>query len=290
MARPPAISMHRARGASVPSRHRRIRRPGRARRAAARRPGPRCPGARSAAPPLPLCPGPAPPCRPQPARTPRRARRPGAASSGPQRPPARPAMHVNLEKVAGAPARTSAAASGRPRPGALSFSSRTKVPRAAGRGRGDPVLRATLRRGPGAQYGEARVGRRGAARSAAPCGTGEAGPGRALRRRRPGGARPCEESRAKAPLGSRRFGAGGREALGVRTRGLCRGRRDSAALAALGRVPPARARPSTCAPRSPSRSRRLLRADRPSADEGHAKEVALEPEAAPACKNSTAVF
>ncbi|XP_035875640.1 uncharacterized protein LOC118499207 [Phyllostomus discolor] len=46
MARPPAISMHRARGASVPSRHRRIRRPGRARRSAARRPGPRCPRAR----------------------------------------------------------------------------------------------------------------------------------------------------------------------------------------------------------------------------------------------------
>ncbi|XP_024906337.1 uncharacterized protein LOC107196057 isoform X2 [Pteropus alecto] len=45
------------------------------------------------------------------------------------------------------------------------------------------------------------------------------------------------------------------------TRGLCGGGHDSAALAALGRVPPARARPSTCAPRSPWGSRRLLRAN-----------------------------
>ncbi|XP_077908574.1 uncharacterized protein LOC110599092 [Ictidomys tridecemlineatus] len=64
MARPPAISMHRARGASVPSR-RRIRRPGSARRAAARRPGPRCPRARSAAP---IVPGPSPRAGPPRAR------------------------------------------------------------------------------------------------------------------------------------------------------------------------------------------------------------------------------
>ncbi|XP_053055492.1 translation initiation factor IF-2 isoform X4 [Acinonyx jubatus] len=87
MARPPAISMHRARGASVPSRRRRIRRPGRARRAAARQPGPRCP--RAARPPGGAhCARPAPPGRPEPARDPQRARRPGPASSGPRRPPA----------------------------------------------------------------------------------------------------------------------------------------------------------------------------------------------------------
>lgn len=173
MARPPAISMHRARGASVPSsRRRRIRRPGRARRAAARRPGPRCP---RAGPSAPIVPWAAPPGRPHPARNPWRARRLGAASSGPRRSPHRPGMHVNLEKVVGAPARSSAAGRGRPRPSALSFSSRTKVPRVAGRGRGDRILRAALLRGPVVPSREAGARRRGAAPSAARRG---AGPGK----------------------------------------------------------------------------------------------------------------
>lgn len=64
MARPPAISMHRARGASVPSRRRRIRRPGRARRAAVQRQDPRCPRVRRSAPIVPWArtTGPPPAC------------------------------------------------------------------------------------------------------------------------------------------------------------------------------------------------------------------------------------
>lgn len=96
MARPPAISMHRARGASVPSRRRRIRRPGRARRAAARQPGPRCPRARPAAP---IVPGPCRGAAPSPPATlsapDGRALQVGARASR------RPGKHVNLEKVAG---------------------------------------------------------------------------------------------------------------------------------------------------------------------------------------------
>ncbi|XP_029403729.1 uncharacterized protein LOC115065687 [Mus pahari] len=88
MARPPAISMHRARGASVPSR-RCIRSPGSARRVARSVPVPsgrprwlsRWPRLR----PGPLGPEP--------------ARRPGSERPGPLRPPGRSGMHVNLEKV-----------------------------------------------------------------------------------------------------------------------------------------------------------------------------------------------
>lgn len=244
--------MHRARGASVPSRRRRrIRRPGRARRAAVQRQDPRCPRVRRWAPIVPWArtTGP-PPGRPQPARSPQCARRLGAASSGPRRWSAGPWMHVNLEKVAGAPARTSAAGRGRPWPGALSFSSGTKVPRGAGRGRGDRILRATLWRGPVIQCREAGAGRRGAAR----CGTGKVGPGCALRWRHPEGDPPCEELREKAPLRSLPLRRIGREAFGVQDSD--RWPRACAAVGAIaqrgaasGRVPPARARPPTCAPR-----------------------------------------
>ncbi|XP_021038445.1 uncharacterized protein LOC110310082 [Mus caroli] len=88
MARPPAISMHRARGASVPSR-RCIRSPGSARRVARSVPVPSgrprwlSPWPRSRPGPL----GPEP------------ARRPGSERPGPLRPPGRSGMHVNLEKV-----------------------------------------------------------------------------------------------------------------------------------------------------------------------------------------------
>ncbi|XP_031512051.1 uncharacterized protein LOC101014684 isoform X2 [Papio anubis] len=96
MARPPAISMHRARGASVPSR-RRIRRPGSARRAAARRPGPRCPRARlpggtHCAPTRPAGLSPS---------TPASRRPPDGPALQVLARDARPGMHVNLEKVAG---------------------------------------------------------------------------------------------------------------------------------------------------------------------------------------------
>lgn len=88
MARPPAISMHRARGTSVPSRHC-IRNPGSARRVARSVPVPSgrprwlSLWPRSRAGPL----GPEP------------ARRPGSERPGPLRPPGRSGMHVNLEKV-----------------------------------------------------------------------------------------------------------------------------------------------------------------------------------------------
>lgn len=88
MARPPAISMHRARGASVPSR-RCIRSPGSARSVARSVPVPSgrprwlSPWPRSRPGPL----GPEP------------ARRPGSERPGPLRPPGRSGMHVNLEKV-----------------------------------------------------------------------------------------------------------------------------------------------------------------------------------------------
>lgn len=79
--------MHRARGASVPSRRRRIRRPGRARRAAARRPGPRCPRGRPAAPIVPSARAARPPrARPQPAARPT-ARRCKLGPAAPARPP-----------------------------------------------------------------------------------------------------------------------------------------------------------------------------------------------------------
>lgn len=88
MARPPAISMHRARGASVPSR-RCIRSPGSTRRVVHSVPVPfgrprwLSPWASSRPGPL----GPEP------------ARRPGSERPGPLRPPGRSGMHVNLEKV-----------------------------------------------------------------------------------------------------------------------------------------------------------------------------------------------
>lgn len=235
MARPPAISMHRARGASVPSRRRCIRRPGPARLAAARRPGPRCPRARRR---RPLCPGPRRRPRSPPAA--RRAPTPGSASSGPRHPPACPGMHVNLEKVAGAPARTSAAGRGRPQPSALSFSSGTKVHRGAGGGRGGRVLRATLWRGPVFDPGKPEPGgeRRGA------------GPGKWGLAVRYGGAilqlsRPAE-LRDMAPLCPLPFprvkeGSAFNPGLRPMAEGLCAPRHHRAALAASRRVPPARA-------------------------------------------------
>nr|XP_044633775.1 translation initiation factor IF-2-like isoform X5 [Equus asinus] len=87
MARPPAISMHRARGASVPSRRRRIRRPGRARTSGRAEAGPalspRPPGgAHCALGPPP----PGPRARPQPAARPT-ARRCKLGPAAPARPP-----------------------------------------------------------------------------------------------------------------------------------------------------------------------------------------------------------
>jgi hypothetical protein len=137
--------MHRARGSSVPSR-RRIRRPGSTRRAAARRPGSRCPRVR---PPRRAHCAPSCAARSRAPSPPAARARPTArlCTSGPRRPPGRPGMHVNLEKVAGRAGLPSAAGRGRPWGSALSLSSGTKVPGGAGRRRRDQVLRATLVRG-----------------------------------------------------------------------------------------------------------------------------------------------
>ncbi|XP_048971198.1 basic proline-rich protein-like [Canis lupus dingo] len=257
MARPPAISMHRARGASVPSRRRRrIRRPGRARRAAARQPGPRRPRARPAAP---IVPGPrrppprAAPRSPAPARSPQPAARPTARlrKLGPA-PPARPGAR-ELGESRGAPRPGPPPQGvGAPRPGALSVSPRTKVPRGARRGRGDPVLPALpgrvrwLLSGRPASGGQ---GRRGLAR---------ASPGRP----RPPAVPPCPELREVAPRARRRpaRGRGARPGPGPGP-GPGPSGQDSAAPSASRRVPPPRAGRSTCVSRVTAalRSRRLLR-------------------------------
>lgn len=251
MARPPAISMHRARGASVPSRRRRIRRPGRARRAAARQPGPRCPRARP--PGGAHCARLAPPGRPWAAPSLR------AALSAPDGPALQvgardclpPGKHVNLEKVAGRAGPDLRGRAWAPPARALSFSSRTKVPRGASRGRGDRVLPAAPRRGPVVPYGQVGVRRGGVARR----GTGGVGPGRALRPAvsvpepsRP--AKSCGRWHRAALCG---LHAWRREAFGTRTQTRGPGSvpcgHESAALAASGRVPPPRAGQSTCVSR-----------------------------------------
>ncbi|XP_045867035.1 uncharacterized protein LOC123946024 [Meles meles] len=176
MARPPAISMHRARGASVPSRRRRIRRPGRARLAAARQPGPRCPRARPAAP--------------------IRARRPGSASWGPRLPPAREARELGESRGARRPGPPRQGV-GAPGPARFRFRRGQRSPEAlvvdAESGCCPPLLGEVrwLRTGkPGSEEEERR----------------DAGPGRwglavrlAGRSLRPGAVPPCEELREMAP-------------------------------------------------------------------------------------------
>ncbi|XP_072829796.1 uncharacterized protein [Vicugna pacos] len=131
-----------------------------------------------------------------------------------------------------------------------------------GHGRGDRVLRGTLRGSPVVQDREAGAGRRGAARSDARCGTREVGPGRALRPRGPGAVRPCEELREMASLCSLPFRRV-KERI-IRNSGLRP--RACAAVGTTaqrwprpgGRVPPARAEQPTSAPKPRSGSSRLL--------------------------------
>nr|XP_055107950.1 translation initiation factor IF-2-like [Symphalangus syndactylus] len=239
MARPPAISMHRARGASVPSR-RRIRRPGSARRAAARWPGPRCPRARPAAP---IVPRPAPPGCPQARLQP---------TDGPTLQvlarDARPGMHVNLEKVAG---RAGRALRGRAwaSPGRRAFVfvwDKGPLRRAdAVTGSCGPLSGAVGSLSAGKPEPEGKE-RRGA-------GPGKWGLGPALRQRQSRAVPPCEELRELALLCRPPLGRGKRVSVwnpGLRllAEGLCSSGHASAAPAAARRGPPARAGLSTCAP------------------------------------------
>ncbi|XP_012612711.2 uncharacterized protein LOC105867292 isoform X2 [Microcebus murinus] len=241
MARPPAISMHRARGASVPSR-RRIRRPGSARRAAAGLTlSPRLPARRR-----PLCSGPAPPGCPQARRPPDgRALQVRARVA---RPPGGPGMQVNLEKVAGRAGRPSAA--GRRRPGPARFRFRlgqrslTALVADAVTGSRGPLFTAGRRSNTAKPEPEGEPQRASGPRKWAL--------GRALRRCPPGAVPPRQELREPVPLCSpplRRGKQGSVWNPGLRAAaaGLC----SAAALAQRrprsGAVP-GRARLLTCAP------------------------------------------
>lgn len=279
MARPPAISMHRARGASVPSRRRRIRRPGRARRAAAQRPGPRRPRARP-----------------------------------PVRPSAHPAAPIVPQARAAPPSCDRLRPAARPTAGRWKFgpAAHALPPRDA-RELGESLgarRRRPPRQGvgaPGPARFRFRLGQRSLAAQVAdveavPCGplSGE------VRSFSQGKPEPGEDE----PRGRRRGAGPGQWGLAVRfalavqelsrppksygrwhcfcslpfrhvkeriirnpglrpvAEGLCSREHDSAALAASARVPPTRAEQSTSAPQSRSGSRRLLRTGRPSTDQG----------------------
>ncbi|XP_020947038.1 uncharacterized protein LOC110260611 isoform X1 [Sus scrofa] len=270
MARPPAISMHRARGASVPSRRRRIRRPGRARRAAAQRPGPRRPRARP-----------------------------------PVRPSAHPAAPIVPQARAAPPSCDRLRPAARPTAGRWKFgpAAHALPPRDA-RELGESLgarRRRPPRQGvgaPGPARFRFRLGQRSLAAQVAdveavPCGplSGE------VRSFSQGKPEPGEDE----PRGRRRGAGPGQWGLAVRfalavqelsrppksygrwhcfcslpfrhvkeriirnpglrpvAEGLCSREHDSAALAASARVPPTRAEQSTSAPQSRSGSRRLLR-------------------------------
>ncbi|XP_030671231.1 uncharacterized protein LOC100607096 isoform X2 [Nomascus leucogenys] len=243
MARPPAISMHRARGASVPSR-RRIRRPGSARRAAARWPGPRCPRARPpggahCAPARPAGLSPSPPATHRP---------PDGPTLQVLARDARPGMHVNLEKVAG---RAGRALRGRAwaSPGRRAFVfvwDKGPLRRAdAVTGSCGPLSGAVGSLSAGKPEPEGKE-RRGA-------GPGKWGLGPALRQRQSRAVPPCEELRELAPLCRPPLGRGKRVSVwnpGLRllAEGLCSSGHARAAPAAARRGPPARAGLSTCAP------------------------------------------
>ncbi|XP_047597767.1 translation initiation factor IF-2-like [Lutra lutra] len=247
MARPPAISMHRARGASVPSRRRRIRRPGLARRAAARQPGPRCPRARPAAP---IVPGPrrgAAPSPPAALSAPDgRALQVGARASR------RPGKHVNLEKVAG---RAGPDLRGRawapPARSAFVFVGDKGPPRRLSRTRRPGAARRSSERSGGSVRAS-----RGQKRRSGVVRTWPLGPGRAPRpavspsRSRPALRRVAGDGTALRSAvytrqGGKRFGPG----LRAMAQGPVRCGHESAAPAASPRAPPPRAGQSTCVSR-----------------------------------------
>lgn len=248
MARPPAISMHRARGASVPGRRHRIRRPGRARRAAALQPGPCRPRARPppARPAAPIVPRARAAGRPRPPAPEKAAARPAArrckfGPSAPARPPgdarelgeSREACGRHLRGRAWAPLARRAFVFGQDKGPA----------RRGARARGDRVPRTPLGRGSGSPCREAEAGReRGAGPGSAawPC----APPA-------PSRSRPAGESLGRghrfAPRGEGRRGGKG----SVRSPELGPAAPGLAAAGGIARrgLRPARARLPTCAPR-----------------------------------------